>query len=191
MILLQFQGFPKGSHQFQHFAKLIVVTFSPISSYKLQVTSTLCRCRHVKYTQIDGLLIAYATEALSALCTRDSAQRNDNSKENQGVQRFYTTTNGISKKSVSFSSVETVSRRRPRVNYPAFEPGRCGRGDRRPLGSWLLAHGSLTTISCDIRSLSCPNRIEYIRSTQYTGMPHRNRKLLGTLYRLAMPRPCL
>jgi len=25
--------------------------------------------------------------------TRDSAQRNDNSKENQGVQRFYTTNN--------------------------------------------------------------------------------------------------
>lgn len=152
MILLQFQGFPKGSHQFLHFAKLIVVTFSPISSYKLQVTSTLCRCRHVKYTQIDGLLIAYATEALSALCTRDSAQRNDNSKENQGVQRFYTTTNGISKKSVSFSSVQFSWDRKPKAaesKLPRLRAGQVRQG--RSTTTWLLALGSWVSDNDQLR----------------------------------------
>lgn len=92
------------------------------------------------------------------------------------MQRFYTTTNGTSKNQSEFlfSSVETVSRRRPESKLPAFERDRCGTGLR---GSWLLA---LTTISCDIRSLNCPEQNRVHTLCVYAGMPHRNRKLLST-----------
>lgn len=78
-----------------------------------------------------------------------------------------------------FSSVETVSRRRPRVNYPAFEPGRCGRGER-PLGSWLMGLWQRSAAIYEAEFARTESSAYVVQRTLYTGMPHRNRKLLST-----------
>lgn len=134
---MQIQGLPNCTFSpISAFCQSIVVTFSPISSY----------CRHEREvnTQIDEerILIAYATPStFCTLHTRLCATKRQLKRKSGRATLLYYHERHFEKSvwvSVQFSSVETVSRRRPESKLPAFERGRCGTGlSDHCLGSWL------------------------------------------------------